>query len=192
MRILFRGRPAHSGIAPEDGRSAILAASRAIAAMPLGRIDDRTTANVGLIEGGTARNIVPEWCELHAEARSHDARKLADLVQEMVDCFTFAAAVAECEVETKIEEKYRGYRLRPDDPALALARTALEQSGREPRPVEVGGAADANVFNERSLPCVNLANGMRNVHTAAEEIAVDDLEAMLGVTLELVEAARHA
>jgi tripeptide aminopeptidase len=190
--VVFTGRPAHSGINPEEGRSAIVAAARAIADLRLGRIDDETTANVGTISGGTAGNVVPEHCRVRAEARSRDERKLADLVQEMVDCFTFAAAVAECEVETKIEEKYRGYRLRPDDPALALARIALERSGREPRTVEVGGAADANVFNERRLPCVNLANGMRNVHTAAEEIAVDDLEAMLGVTLELVEAARHA
>lgn len=192
LDVLFTGRPAHSGINPEEGRSAIVAAAKAIADLRLGRIDEETTANVGRIEGGSARNVVPERCSLAAEARSRDERKLADLVQEMVDCFAFAAAVAECEVETTIEDKYPGYRLSRDDPALVLAKKALERAGLEPREVEVGGGADANVFNAKGIPCVNMANGMTNVHTAEEEIAVADLETMVAVTLELVDAARGA
>lgn len=190
--VAFRGRPAHAGIAPEEGCSAVFAAAKAVADLRLGRIDDETTANVGRIEGGTARNVVPEFCTVTAEARSRDERKLAELVAEMLDAFTFAAGVAECEVATKVEESYRGYRLRADDPAVRLAFAGLERAGFSPRAVDVGGGADANVFNARGLACVNLANGMRHVHTAEEEIAVDDLDAMLRVTLELVEAARGA
>ena len=192
LDVTFRGRPAHSGINPEEGRSAVYAAARAVADLRLGRIDEETTANVGRVEGGTARNVVPEFCTVTAEARSRDEKKLADLVAEMLDAFTFAAGVAECEVATKVEESYRGYRLRLDDLPVRLAFTALERAGFSPRPIEVGGGADANVFNARGLPCVNLANGMTNVHTADEEIAVEDLDAMLRVTLELVEAARSA
>ena len=188
----FKGRPAHAGIAPEEGRSAVFAAAKAIADLRLGRIDEETTANVGRIEGGTARNVVPEFCTVAAEVRSRDEKKLAELVAEMLDAFTFAAGVAECEVATKVEESYRGYRLRTDDPPVRLAFAALERAGFSPRPVDVGGGADANVFNARGLPCVNLANGMTHVHTAEEEIAVADLDAMLRVTLELVEAARGA
>lgn len=190
--VLFTGRPAHAGINPEDGRSAIIAAARAISDLRLGRIDDETTANLGLIEGGSALNVVPARCRLAVEARSRDERKLAELVQELLDSFAFAAAVAECEVETTVEDKYRGYRLAADDPALVLARSALERAGIEPREVEVGGGADANIFNERGLHCVNVANGMANIHTADEAIAVADLEAMVAVTLELVAAAREA
>jgi tripeptide aminopeptidase len=190
--VRFTGRPAHAGINPEDGRSAIAAAARAISDLRLGRIDEETTANVGLIGGGSALNVVPAHCRVAVEARSRDERKLADLVQEMLDSFSFAAAVSECEVEATVADKYRGYRLAPDDPALALARAALGRAGFEPREVEVGGGADANVFNERGLHCVNVANGMTDVHTAEERIAVEDLEAMVGVTLELVAAAREA
>jgi tripeptide aminopeptidase len=190
--VTFRGRPAHAGISPEEGRSAVFAAAKAVADLRLGRIDEETTANVGRIEGGTARNVVPEFCTVAAEARSRDEKKLAELVAEMLDAFTFAAGVAECEVATKVEESYRGYRLRTDDPPVRLAFAALERAGFSPRPVEVGGGADANVFNARGVPCVNLANGMAHVHTAEEEIAVADLDAMLRVTLELVEAARGA
>ncbi|TML62567.1 MAG: M20/M25/M40 family metallo-hydrolase [Actinobacteria bacterium] len=191
MEVRFHGRAAHSGMYPEEGRSAIAAAARAIADLRLGRIDDETTANVGLIEGGTAGNIVPEWCTFLAEARSHDERKLAELVQEMLDAITFAAGVAECDAETTVQKSYRGYRFRRDDLAVRLASTALERSGFAPSYALSGGAADANVFNERGLPCVNLANGMASIHTPDESIAVSDLEDMVEVTLALVDAARE-
>src|SRR5438876_11576896 len=129
MQVRFHGRPAHSGMYPEEGRSAIAAAARAIADLRLGRVDEETTSNVGVIHGGTAGNIVPEWCTFLAEARSHDERKLADLVQEMLDAITFAAGVEECEVETTVQKSYRGYRFRRDDLAVRLAAAALERSG---------------------------------------------------------------
>ena len=191
LDLRFHGRAAHSGMAPEEGRSAIAAAGRAIADLRLGRIDDETTANVGLISGGTARNIIPEWCALSAEARSHDERKLADLVQEILDAATFAAGVAECELETEVHRGYRGYRFRPGDRPVQLACSALERTGYRPRFSLSGGGADANVFNERGLPCVNLANGMANIHTPDEHIAVEDLDGMVEVTLALIDAARE-
>jgi len=189
LEITFHGRASHAGMYPEEGRSAIAAAARAIAEMRLGRIDEETTANVGMIRGGTAVNIVPEWCSLFAEARSHDERKLADLVREMQDAVTFAAGVAECEVDTKLRRSYRAYRFKRGDRPIALAATALERCGFEPTYALSGGAADANVFNERGLQCVNLANGMAEIHTPDEHIAVADLEAMVEVTLALLDAA---
>src|SRR5438477_1504132 len=106
MQVRFHGRASHSGMYPEEGRSAIAAAARAIADLRLGRIDDETTANVGIIHGGTAGNIVPEWCTFLAEARSHDERKLADTVQEMLDAISFAAGLEDCEVETEVHKSY--------------------------------------------------------------------------------------
>jgi tripeptide aminopeptidase len=190
MEVRFHGRAAHSGMYPEEGRSAIAAAARAIVDFRLGRVDEETTANVGKIEGGTAGNIIPEWCTFLAEARSHDEAKLADLVQEMLEAVTFAAELGECEVETEVRKSYRGYRFRRDDLAIRLACEALERTGYEPTFALSGGAADANVFNDRGVPCVNLANGMANIHTPDEQISTDDLETMVGVTLALVDAAR--
>jgi tripeptide aminopeptidase len=177
---------------PEDGRSAIAAAARAIADFRLGRLDEETTASVGLIEGGSARNVVPESCSFEADVRSHDEAKLEDLVQEMLDTVTFAASLAECEAETRVEESYRAYRFRRDDLAVRLAVEALGRSGVEPRFVSTGGGADANVFHLRGLPCLNLANGMAAIHTADEHIAVEDLGLMVDVTLALIDAARDA
>jgi tripeptide aminopeptidase len=192
MEVRFHGRAAHSGMFPEEGRSAIVAAARAIADLRLGRVDEETTANVGVIEGGSGGNIIPEWCTFLAEARSHDDRKLADLVQEMLDAFSFAANGADCELQTTFKKSYRGYRFGREDTVVRMAADALRVQGYEPRYGLSGGAADANVFNERGLQCLNLANGMTDIHTPDERISTADLEAMVDVTLALVDVARSA
>jgi tripeptide aminopeptidase len=190
MEVRFHGRAAHSGMFPEEGRSAIQAAAKAIADLRLGRVDEETTANVGVINGGTGGNIIPEWCTFLAEARAQDEAKLRAVVQEMLDAFSFAATATDCEVETKLRKSYLGYRFKRTDDVVELAADALSRCGYEPTYALSGGGADANVFNERGRRCVNLANGMTNIHTPDERIAVDDLGAMVDVTLALVDAAR--
>jgi len=190
IEVTMRGRAAHAGMAPEEGRSAIVAAARAIADLRLGRLDDETTASVGLIQGGTARNIVPDRCAFSIDVRSHDETKLAELVKELLETITFGAAFEQCEAETTIDESYTGYRFQRGDLPVRLACAALEREGFQPRLAFGGGGADANVFNERGRPCVNLANGMAAIHTPDEHIAVADLERMVDVTLALVDVAR--
>ncbi len=192
VQARFHGRASHAGMYPEEGRSAILAAARAIADMRLGRIDHQSSANVGVVAGGTARNIVPEWCFIDAEARSRDPETLGILVQEMLDAIAFAASTSDCTAETEVEDSYRGYVFAEDEPAVRIAAEGLRRAGYEPTTAFSGGAADANVFNEKGLPCVNIANGMADIHTADERIAVVDLEGMVEVTLAIVEAAREA
>ena len=174
--VRFHGRAAHAGMYPEEGRSAIAAAARAIADLRLGRLDDETSANVGEIQGGTARNVVPEHCWFSAEARSHDERKLADVVQEMVDTITFAAGLGECEVEIQIGDAISRVSVQARRPPGAARHDRSARAGREPSFILSGGGADANVFNDRGLQCVNLANGMTDIHTPDERIAVADLD----------------
>jgi tripeptide aminopeptidase len=186
----FHGRAAHSGMFPEEGRSAIAAAARAIADFRLGRLDDETTANVGTIRGGVARNIVPDSCTFEAEVRSLDDRKLAEVIEEMLEVATFAASLGECDLETEVGADYKAYRFARDDTVVRFAVEALERTGHQPRFETTGGAADANVFNEHGLECLNLANGMTDIHTPQERIAVADLDAMVDVTLALIDVAR--
>ena len=188
----FHGAAAHAGMHPEDGRSAIAAASRAIADFRLGRVDEETSANVGVISGGTARNVVPEWCSFTAEVRSHDEAKAVDLAREMLESAAFAASLADCEVESEVRPSFPGYRFRESEPPVRLAAEALQRAGYKPTYALSGGGADANVFNARGLQCVNLANGMMEIHTPDEHIAVADLEGMVEVTLALVDAAAEA
>jgi tripeptide aminopeptidase len=188
----FVGRAAHAGIVPETGRSAVEAAARAIGRMPLGRIDTETTANVGTIEGGTATNVVAERCEITAEARSRDERALAVQLTAMLDALTWAASECEVDLETRVDREFTSYRLTEDDPQVLLALEVLASLGHRPLMVASGGGSDVNALIHKGFAAVNLCNGMIDVHTPDERIAAASLEAMLDVTLGLVDAARRA
>lgn len=186
----FRGAAAHAGIQPEQGRSAITAASRAIASMPLGRIDDATTANIGTIRGGSATNVVAEECRITAECRSRDADALDRQLTAMLDAFAWAGTECECDVEVSVRDHFTGYALQPDDPQVVMARQALEDCGIEPRLVASGGGSDVNAFILNGFPSVNLCNAMVEVHTPEERIRVVDIERMVDVTLAIIARAR--
>jgi tripeptide aminopeptidase len=186
----FHGRAAHAGIRPEDGRSAILAAAHAIGAMPLGRIDEQTTANVGSIHGGAgSTNIVPERCLLLAETRSLDPARVEDVVASLVDAIHDGAAHAECDVDVTSERLFAGYRVKPGAPAVQAAEAALRACGYEPRRIVTGGGSDANALEVAGLSCVNLANGTERNHEPTERVAVAALEGMLDVALALLDEA---
>ncbi len=192
ITAVFRGRAAHAGIHPEDGRSAVLAAAAAVTRMPLGLVDDRTTANVGMIDGGVATNVVPAHCRVVAEARSRDAGALSAQVEAMLDACTWAASEYEVDVECRVETQYHGYRLSERDPQVAMAARALAACGHEPRFIPSGGGSDVNALLRAGFPCVNLCNDMVDVHTADERISVAALEAMVEVTLAILAEARAA
>ena len=143
----FEGTEAHSGIRPEDGRSAIAAAAAAVSRMELGRLDEETTANVGVIAGGTASNVVPGRCQVEGEARSLDDERASKTIGAMVDACTWAASEHECDVDVEVTEMFRGYRLPSKAQSVTIARTALERRGVEPREAATGGGSDANAFN---------------------------------------------
>jgi len=185
----LHGQAAHSGLEPEKGRNAIAAASAAIARLELGRIDEGTTTNVGLIQGGSAANVVPERCHVDMETRSLDEARAAEVAARMVDAFTEAASDGECDVETVIEEQFRGYQLPRTAEPVGLAAAALDACGIDPVFRSTGGGADANVFINRGLQVVNMANGTQNAHQANECVTVDALETMLEVATQLIRLA---
>jgi tripeptide aminopeptidase len=191
IEATFVGRPAHAGIAPESGRSAIDAAARAIARMPLGRIDAETTANIGVISGGTATNVVSERCVVTAECRSRNERSLAAQLTAMLDALAWAASEGEVDLETRVHNEFTGYQLSERDPQVALAATALRAAGHAPSLVESGGGSDVNALLLKGFPAVNLCNGTIGIHTDEERISVASLEAMVDVTLAVVAAARE-
>jgi tripeptide aminopeptidase len=189
----FHGRAAHAGIRPEAGRSAILAAAHAVAAMPLGRIDEQTTANVGSIKGGVgSTNVVPERCRILAETRSLDASRVEEVVASMVDAIHDGAAHAECDVDVVSERLFVGYRQKPSAPAVVAAEAALRACGYEPRRIVTGGGSDANVLEAEGFACVNLANGTEHNHEPTERVAVAALEGMLDVAFALLDEAAAA
>lgn len=192
----FRGRAAHAGIRPQDGSSAILAAARAIAAMPHGRLDAETTANVGHVDGGVAgaTNIVPEWCSLLGECRSLDADRADALIEEIVGHLQDAAndPTAPCDVDVDVERLFTGYRHGRRAPSVIAAEAALSACGYTPRRVVTGGGSDAAAFQAAGLPCTNLANGTERNHQPDERVSLAALEGMLDVTFALLDACADA
>ncbi|MEA2347247.1 MAG: tripeptide aminopeptidase [Thermoleophilaceae bacterium] len=187
LQAQIRGKAVHAGIRPEEGRNAIAAAAAALARLELGRLDDQTTANVGTIEGGTASNVVAERCTVELEARSLDHERAGQVVQAMVDAFTAAAGEFECDLETVVEELFRGYRLTRTAEPVAVAAAALESCGIEPVYVPTGGGSDANALIPAGIPCLNIANGTERNHQPDERVSRYALEGMLDVALALVE-----
>jgi tripeptide aminopeptidase len=192
ISIEFRGQAAHAGIAPERGRSAIVAAARAVAAMRLGRIDDETTANIGLVQGGTAPNVVAERCLVSGEARSHDPAKVTALAEEMVHAAASEAAAAGIDVEIDVREAFRGYRHAPDSPLLAIGAQAAAFAGLPVRHLDGGGGSDANVFNVAGLPALTLGAGFENAHSPQECMSLERLGELADMAAGVVRAAGTA
>jgi len=188
----FRGTPAHAGIRPEDGRSAIEAAARAIGAMTLGRIDEETTTNVGRIEGGQVggTNIVAARCRLVGEARSLDPHKADDTIAAIIGHIHDAANTPACfcDVDITTERLFDGYRHAANAPAVLAAEEALRACGYAPRRRTTGGGSDANAFEAAGLHCTNLANGTERNHEPDERVSVAALEGMLDVAYALLDA----
>jgi tripeptide aminopeptidase len=186
LRATFRGRAAHAGVEPERGRSAVQAAGRAIAAMPLGRLDRETSANIGIIHGGVATNIVPDLCEITGECRGHDEERLAGVAAAMVDAVQHAAAQTGVDVDVDLTHEFRAFALTGRSAAVRLAKAAVTAIGLEPTMLTAGGGSDANVLNARGLPTMNLDSGMMRVHSPEEYLSLDELERLCRLVLQLI------
>ena len=190
LAAAFHGRAAHAGLRPETGSSAIVAAARAIAAMPHGRIDAQSTANVGWVRGGRegTTNVVADRAELLAEVRSLDARRAEEEVARVADACHDAAndPADQVDLDLSVELLFTGYRHRPDAPVVVAAEEALRRCGVEPHPEDSGGGTDGNALMAAGGPAVVcLANGTAANHETTESVSSDALGLMLDVTYAL-------
>lgn len=185
----FAGVEAHAGIRPEDGSNAIAAAAAAISRMELGRLDEGTTANVGVIAGGTSGNVVPGHCRVTAEARSLGADRAAAVAGELTEACAWGASEHGCDVDVRVEELFRGYEVGAGSRSLELAEAGLRRAGFEPVRAATGGGSDANALISAGFDCVLLANGTEANHTPQESVPVRNLDAMLEVCKGIVAAA---
>jgi tripeptide aminopeptidase len=182
----MHGKAAHAGAQPELGINAIVAAAQAVADMPLGRIDEETTANIGTIQGGTARNIVPDRVELLGEARSRDKAKLEAQTAKMVQALESAAERNRATVDVQVTRAYDAYVFTEGDEVVSRLMAACRAEGVEPLLVPTGGGSDANIFNAQGKQVVNLSAGMSSEHTTDEHIAIADMVTCARIVLQFV------
>ena len=195
MEFRVHGLEAHAGVAPENGISAIQVAAEAITRMRLGRIDPETTANLGVIQGGLATNIIPNLVVIKGEARSRDVAKLDAQTAHMRECFREAARrhwvelegrVVEARVEEWIERDFAAMNLAEDARIVRLVREAGRNLGRSVTTRPSGGGCDANVLNGRGFQVANLGTGMRQIHTVNEWLDLNDLWQATELVVEVV------
>lgn len=191
LHTIIHGKSAHAGLSPEKGVSAIQVASKAIANMPLGRIDFETTANIGSFAGGKATNIVPDYVEILAEARSRNDEKLAKQVEKMVTAFQMAAEKFGAKATVETEHLYPGFQYSEEDEVVQKAMEAIHRIGREPIIGVSGGGCDANVFNGYGIPTVNLGIGYENIHTTQEAMPIKELLKAAELVVSLAEVCKN-
>ncbi len=170
LHITLHGKTAHAGLAPETGINALVMAARGIAASPCGRIDEETTANIGIVRGGTATNIVPDTAVIEGEVRSLNPEKLVRYTADMKAAFETAAAELGGTADILVESSYEPMELAANSPTVTCAKAAAESLGFPVRIESTGGGSDANVFCRRGLPMAILAVGMTHPHTTKEEL----------------------
>jgi tripeptide aminopeptidase len=194
LEFIIHGKDAHAGAAPEKGINAISLASKAIAKLKLGRIDQETTCNIGIIEGGIATNIVPNLVKVKGEVRSHDEEKLDKITNEIV--FSFNDVIENYKktnpndelprVDINIKKDFHRTHIPDDHPVIKLATRAAENLGRKMVTKTTGGGADANIFFEKGIFTGVLGTGMRDMHTVRESVKLDDMVRTTELLLEII------
>lgn len=193
LRFVVKGKAAHAGLCPENGVNAIQLAARAIAELPfMGRIDPDSTCNIGKIQGGRARNIVPDEVILDGEVRSIDDAKLNRLTNQLTDSFKKTVEREGGTVEIEVENMYGGYSISEDHPILKLMKRAADRLGIALNLHSTGGGSDTNIINGKGIPAVDISVGMTNVHSTQEQIAISDMVKACSLVVEIIRVNAQA
>ena len=186
LEIIIYGKSAHAGANPEEGINAIQVTGFALSRMKLGRIDEETTANIGIISGGRATNIVPDKVTLKGEVRSRSEEKLEKYTEQLKKITKDTAQEFKAKAEVKINKEYYCYNLSSDDQVVKIAMKAAKDMGLQPELCPSGGGSDTNVFNKKGFPAVDLGIGMEKVHTVDEYILVKNLKNTVEYVLSII------
>jgi tripeptide aminopeptidase len=187
IEMKIYGKSAHAGVNPEDGISAIQVAAKAIAAMKLGRIDDETTANIGKFQGGSALNVVCDFVQIDAEARSIVQEKIEQQIAQMREALETTCRKYGATAEFRSEIKYPAFGFHDDHEVVQLAQRAIRSLGLETSTFASGGGSDANIFNGFGIPTANLAVGYEDIHTTKERIRATDIVKLSQVVIAIVQ-----
>lgn len=185
VKITFSGKAAHAGFAPQKGISAISAAAKAITEMKLLQVDEQTTANVGLIKGGEATNIVSDWCEIDLEVRSYSQEKLKKQLAHLEICCIKAIGAIGGSYEFMTTDLFPGYTVDHSDANLLHVQALCEQEGLPWRHIETFGGSDTSYLRQEGVPVLTLTSGYIHPHSPKEHIEIQQLEALTRLTIAL-------
>ena len=195
LEFHVHGVEAHAGLCPENGINAIKIASESISKMKLGRIDHETTANIGIIKGGIATNIVPNFVKIVGEVRSHDEDKLVAQKNHMIECVRNTVSNYEvildgqkggARVEEIFERSYDRMDVPEDSRIVKIIDRAVKGLGHRITYHTSGGGCDANFFNQMGIECANLGTGMYELHTVNEYLVLEEFYRAAEIVIETI------
>ncbi|MCP4150851.1 MAG: M20/M25/M40 family metallo-hydrolase [bacterium] len=182
----IKGRAAHAGMEPEKGINAILAAAKAIAALKLGRLDNETTANVGVINGGLIRNGVPDFANFLAECRSLNHEKAQKLADQMEKTIKEQVEAVGATVEIKIDNLCKAVDIPEDSWTVELSKKALKKVGVNATTTFITGFTDASIYNNKGIEMAVVGIGAQLEHSCDEHIHIADMEKALAMVVEIL------
>ena len=195
LEFHVHGLEAHAGLCPENGINAIKIASESISKMKLGRIDHETTANIGVIKGGFATNIVPNFVKIVGEVRSHNEDKLVAQKNHMMECIRNAVSNYEvvldgqnraASVDEVFERSYDKMDVPEDSRIVKIIDRAVKDLGHKINYHTSGGGCDANFFNQMGIECANLGTGMYELHTVNEYLVLEEFYRAAEILIETI------
>lgn len=160
---------------PEGGVNALSIAAKALTLAQVGILDRESTANFGIIQGGNARNIVPEKVELVGEIRSRNLRKLERHTRRINAAFEKAVRGTGAKLDFRVIRAYNSYQFGKNDPLVKRVAQALKKIGCSPKYRVTMGGSDANIWNAKGIKTVVVSIGYEQIHTTAEYIPITEL-----------------
>lgn len=188
FNAVIKGKAAHAGMEPEKGVNAIKIASHAISKMSVGRIDSETTANIGVIRGGSASNIVPDVVELEGEVRSHNEKKLSNQTNEMKSILNEYTEQLNGNTEFDIERLYNSFEIDENKEIIKIVKEAAEKTKLSFKLTSSGGGSDANIYNKKGLATINLGAAMENVHSTEERVKISNLLKLIEYLINIIKS----
>lgn len=187
FEINITGKASHAGLAPEKGVNAIAIAGCALSQIRQGRLDDETTANIGVIRGGSAPNVVPSSVFLEGEVRSLDPGKIDNYINETDNIFRLSAKKYDGRTDFKSKWAFKPYEIPSHSLLRAKIEAALKSAGLKPTPVISAGGSDANNLNAKGIDTINIGIGAQNPHSFDEFILLEDLQKTAEIAVNLME-----
>lgn len=187
--VTITGKAAHAGLEPEKGVSCVSILAEALKSIPIGRLDEKTTTNIGVIQGGEATNIVMDKMLVKGEVRAIDPKRTDQLVAQMQGAFEEAAEKFGGQVAINVKKMATGFHIGDEEPVMQLFIQSAEKLGYEVIREISGGGSDANIFNTGGKTCVNFSIGYDKIHTTEELVVIDEMEKAVNLVIELLQQA---
>lgn len=175
FKVTVHGKASHAGFAPDEGVNAILIASKAIADIKQGQVDELSTVNVGKISGGTATNIVSDTCICEGEVRSFNHDKALNYVNEIKDKFADIADKHNASIDFDYTIHIKAYEIESEESVVTRFQDACESIGISGKLTSTLGGSDNNQFNANGIRGIVVACGMEKSHTLEEYVKIENL-----------------